>query len=310
MKLLAGLPAWVSAGVALGIVGVSVDAQAAVQLPCTPATMTPLAPSVPANLPGFGYDALKATAGDVHLYNTNGGSKTEVAVAVGPIVDKLNKVAPTSPLVAGSSYELDYNGFCDFSGYPVTPLKFTVTDAAPIPTALGELQGQPTVTVTNLGTSKVSIVATYALSAEMKPWIAVYELGLELDGRVIETNRAAVPNDSIQINGIGWCDAANAATTTHSIKLKAQLPFSPTLETTAATATFECPAPLIGTPGAANPVAPPGVTPTSSGGTSTTTTSGSSGGCSMASVPGGLSALPLLGIAIGIAAVARRRGVR
>src|SRR4051812_38431420 len=66
---------------------------------CTPATMTPRAATIPANLPAFAYTALSATSKDVRLVATD--SAADLPLTVGPVSDGLLKVAPTNPLIAG-----------------------------------------------------------------------------------------------------------------------------------------------------------------------------------------------------------------
>ena len=286
----------------------SPSALAAPATPCVPASMQPFGSSFPANLPGFGYEALNATTADVQLYSVTGaGSLTPVPLTIGPVVDGLLKVAPTTPLVAGTSYELDFKAPCNGyqSGYPPQPVKFTAAPEAPIPTQIGTLEGAPTVLVQRLGTTKFSVTASYRLAPDMQPWLPVYQLGLEVDGRVVETHQAVAATNVIQITGTGWCDAANAATSTHPIKLKARLPFAPTLETAVTSASFECPPPALGNPGASPPIPPGGVTAASGGTPSSSSSSSNGGGCS--TTPGvASSSFALFGLALGFFALVRR----
>jgi hypothetical protein len=305
MKLrlvLAGLTA--CSGLAL-----ATTAAAAPATPCAPATMTPQAPSFPANLPAFGFTATTATASDVHLFSVS-GARTELALTVGPTVENgYLKVAPAVPLVAGTSYELQYQSFCSYGAYPSKPLSFTATAEAPLPTALGELTSGPTVTLTDFGTTQVAVAATYSIAPEMRPWFAVYQIGIVFDGKIVETHpTVTAAGDAVQIAATGWCDAASSATTKHTIQLRGRLPFAPTVETTSAPLDFECPAPRFGTPASSGAVPP-------SGGTSSSGTSGSGTGTSTTSTTGGCSTSPVstvssiasTGILLGLAAFARRR---
>ena len=287
---------------ACGAFGVSPAALAAIQAPCVPAAMTPRAAAIPVNLPGFGYTALKATATDVHLLA--GPSRAEVPVTVGPVVDGLLKVVPTSPLTVGGSYQLEFTSFCDYGPIPKPqPIAFTVTAQAPLPTKIGDLQGAPTVTLKDFGTTQYTLAATYALADEMKPWAAVYELGIELDGKTIET-RATLAAASVQISAIGWCDGAAAATNNHKVRLRARLPFAPIVDTALADMDFVCPAVAIRTPPPGNPTPPNGPGNPSSGGTTTTTKN--SGGCAVAGHASSPSSL-LAGLTVGLCALLRRR---
>lgn len=284
-------------------------AAAAPATPCTPATMTPQAASFPANLPAFGFSATKATSADVHLFSV-GGARTELALTVGPTVeDGYVKVVPAAPLVAGTSYELQYQSFCSYGPYPSKPLTFTVTAEAPLPSALGVLTSGPNVTLTDFGTTQVAIAATYTIAPEMRPWFGVYQIAIVFDGKVVETHaNVTAAGDAVQIAATGWCDAASSATKSHTIQLRGRLPFAPTVETTSAPLDFECPAPRFGTPASSGAVPPSGSSSSSSGsGTSGNTgTTTTTGGCSTSPVST-TSTVASLGLLVGLVALARRR---
>jgi hypothetical protein len=279
-------------------------ASAALPAPCVPATMTPRAATVPANLPGFGYSALKAAATDVHLYAMP--AKTEVPVTVGPVQDGWLKVVPSAALTVGGSYQLEFASFCDYGPIPkAPPVSFTVAAQAPLPTKLGTMQGSATVATKDFGTTQFTYAADYALDDEMKPWAEAYELGLEVDGKVIETRpKLAAANASVTINAVGWCDGPIAATKSHKVRLRARLPFAPIVESAISDVTFDCPAVAIKTPPPANPTRPPGGGGGQPPGTSTTPVN--SGGCALAagaSAPAPLSAA----LAMGLVTLLRRR---
>lgn len=266
------------------------DAWAAAQAPCAPAAIRPSVASIPANLPAFGYTALKAKAENVQLFSTS-GAKVEVPLTIGPVVDGYLKVAPASALTVGASYELTFDPFCSYGAYPAAgPLTFTVAPASPLPTKLGAVLALPKVTVTDFGTSKYTVTTSYAVAEEMKPWAAVYALGITVDGTPIETKITGPAADgSVQVVATGWCDAAAAAKSNHAIVLRARLPFATTLETTPSSLDFACPLPNIGTPKATGPTPYTPTTPPNGSSSNTGTNangspngSSTSGGCSLA----------------------------
>jgi MYXO-CTERM domain-containing protein len=298
----------IAAAMALATLGVSSNAWSVAAPPCVPAAVMPRAKAVPANLPAFGYTALQATASDIHLFSLGNG-RTEVPLTVGPNENGWRKVVPASALVVGGSYELDFQSFCSYGPIPEKgPLTFTVKAASPIPTKLGDLQGAPQVTVKNFGTEQIAITATYALADEMKPWADVYELGLDFDGRTIETH-TTLTADTVQVRALGWCDESNAKTNTHTIQLRARLPFTPVVDAAPAQATFACPAPSFSTPGAPNPTKPSGAGTSGGGATPGTYIPGKSGGCSVGAASAPSSAL-FAALGLGLVAVVRRRTSR
>lgn len=298
----------IAAAMAAATLAVSSNAWSVAAPPCIPAAVMPRAKAVPANLPAFGYTATKATASDIHLFSLSNG-RTEVPLTVGPAADGWLKVVPTSALVVGGSYELAFQSFCGYGPIPEKgPLTFTVKAASPIPTKLGDPQGSPQVTTKSYGTTQVAITATYTLADEMKPWADVYELGVDLDGRTIETH-TTLTADTVQVSALGWCDETNAKTSTHTIQLRARLPFTPDVDATPAQATFDCPAPSFSTPGTPNPTKPSG-TATSGGGTTPGTyTPGKSGGCSVGATNASGNAL-FAALGLGLVALVRRRTSR
>lgn len=287
--------------------------------PCMPAAMAPNASNIviPANIPGFGYTAVKAAEKDVHLFSTT-GTQVELGVNVGPVEGQYIKVAPKTALVPGTAYRLEYDAFCSFGGTPTKPLTFTAGAEAPLPTKLADLVGAPTATTKDFGTTQYSVVATFTVAAEMKPWLDVYQVALSVDGKLVPTTRAPGAADSFTATATGWCDATNAATKTHAVQLKARLPFAPSVETAVTQLTFDCPAPKItSSPPYTGPTGGPagggsssGSSPTNptggGGGTSTPGTS-DSGGCAIAGIPGAASPLALGAVALGIAAAVSRR---
>ena len=297
---------------ALAIFAVAATAGAAPAPVCTPATMSPHAAVIPANLPGFAYTALAATANDVQLYQ--GSSSTPLGVTVGPVVDGLMKVLPQAPLVVGSTYRLEFSPFCQYGATkPQGPVTFTVAPEAPLPTKLAGPLATPNVSVHDYGTSAFTITTSATLDPEMKPWQALYQLIVVLDGKLVDTRSIIGSDDLVKVSADGWCDTALAATKNHTVQLRGRLPFAPTLDTLGAPVTFDCPAPAFGTPTGSPPVAPlPGTS--SSGGTSGTPAasnpSSSAGGCTLAPSAKAGALLPLLGLALGAAFIARRRRTR
>ena len=307
--------------VCAGVLAISAHATSAFAMappPCMPAAMAPNVSNIviPANIPGFGYTAVKAAEKDVHLFSTT-GTQVELGVNVGPVEGQYIKVAPKTALVPGTAYRLEYDPFCSFGATPAKPITFTAGAEAPLPTKLADLVCAPTVTTKDFGTTQYSIVATFTLAAEMQPWLDVYQVALSVDGKLVPTTRAAGAADSFTATATGWCDATNAATKTHAVQLEARLPFAPSVETAVTQITFDCPGPKITTsPPYTGPTGGPAgggsssgsnpTNPTSSGGSSTPGTS-NSGGCAIADVPGAASPLPLGAVALGIAAAVSRR---
>lgn len=288
---------------------VASTASAAPAMPCAPATMTPIATSVPANLPAFAYSATNATAGDVHLTALSATAPAgDVPLTIGPVAEGHLKVAPTKPLVAGTSYRLEYQSFCGYGPYPSKPLEFTATAEAPLPTQLGALTSGPTVTLKDYGSTQVAITAGYSVVDEMKPWAHLYQINVAFDGKLVETKSTwSSALDSVQIEAKGWCDQASAATTKHTIQLRGRLPFAPTVETLAANMDFVCPPPSISPP-PNNAAVPPTSTSSSSGATGTgtgTPTTTIHGGCS--ATPGATSSSASIALLFGLAALVRRR---
>lgn len=300
--LLAGL----SAG---SLLVVATAAQAAPAPVCVPATITPHGSAIPASFPGFAYTALSATAKDVHLFASD--TSVELPLIVGPVADGLLKVAPSSPLVAGKSYRLEFSPFCSYGPTPPQgPITFTATAGVPLPTKIGSALTTPTVTLRDFGTTAFSIATSSTLDAEIGPWLTSYQLVLLLDGKPVATTSTFDKSNSVQLVGEGWCDTALSSTDQHTVQLRARLPFAPTVDTESSPITFHCPAPAIGTP-PNNPATPPppgAVNPTSSG-SSGEGSKASISGCSVSlrSSQGPVSSLPLLGLALGMVAVVRRR---
>lgn len=206
---------------------------------CSAATMAPVASVIPANLPAFAYSATNATAADVHLYSVQNGTKTELPLTVGPVVDARLKVAPTNPLVPGTTYELDWNPFCDFSPYPAGPLQFVASSSAPLPTSIGDLTSGPTFTSTPAYAFHVA--ATYTLADAMKAWAGVYVFTVWGDGRIFGSPKVDAAAGTLAVDVDGYCSQLATGTQEHSLGVRANLPFAPQLETLAATATFDCP---------------------------------------------------------------------
>jgi hypothetical protein len=286
-------------------------AAAAVAPPCVPAGVLPRATNIPANIPAFGYEAQKATANDIHLFVTSGGAKTETPLTVGFVEDGLLKVAPTSALVPGKTYSLEFNAYCSYGPtQPPGPINFTATAEAPLPTKIGDLVGPHAVTTADFGTTKFSIKGSYTIAAEMTPWLGVYDFFITLDGRRAQTIVTVAGNNAVDVVATGWCDEKTGSTGTHAIVLNAKLPFTPVLQTVVANASFSCPAPNIHAPAPSNPTVPQqmatnnpqGAPPTGSPST------GSSSGTSSCSVGSpGAAFFPAAMIAVGLAVVFRRR---
>jgi hypothetical protein len=293
-------------------------AHAAVAPACAAASMFPRATSIPANLPAFGYDALKATQTDVHLYTTT-GTKTEVGLTVGTVEDGLLRITPADPLVVGKSYSLEFSPFC-YNGPTQTggPIAFTVAPAAPLPTQIGTLVAPHTATTQDFGTTKFAIKGSYTVAAEMQPWLGVYDFFVTLDGRRVQTIVSTSGPGTVEVLATGWCDGANAATNDHQVTLNAKLPFTPQLQTAVAQASFNCPAPNIKAPTPSNPSVPQtqatanangsnptgGRSPTSGGGSSS---SGGTSSCSSSVGRPGTTSFPAAFAIVGVAVLVRRR---
>ncbi len=281
---------------------------------CTPASVTPQAKSIPANLPAFGYTALNATTGDVHLV-AKSGAGGEIPLTLGRIVDNYLELKPSTPMTPGTSYELQYGSFCNYGAYPAMPLAFVAAPEAPLPTKLGDAYSGPTVTLrSESGVTTVNITAAYAFAEEMKPWVGVYELAMSFDGKVIETS-PTISGDTVQISATTVCDTISSTLSKHTLQLQAHLPFAPPVASAATMLDFTCPAPTIATP--PGDVAPPPGSSSSSSGSSGTSGSADGStplrthvnGCSAASAPGtgAFSAMASIGLFFGLALVARRR---
>ncbi len=277
---------------------------------CIPARMAPVATSIPHNFPGFGYDVPSAATTNVHLVDTTKGA-SELPVTLGPVTAPWNKVSPQAGFTVGDSYTLTFDSLC-YGGMTLPeqkPITFTIVADAPIPTTIGDVMGTPTVVVKDHGTSEVDLDAIYTLSAEMKPWAAVYELALEMDGRTMETHaNVASAGDTVHLTSRGWCDEVSSKATTHTVRLTATLPFSPGLQTMTTALDFTCPAPHIVTP-TAGVLTPP--TPTE---TTTTPTSGAgthSGGCAISASSASSAAsdgiLGGVGLLLGVTVILRKR---
>lgn len=288
---------------ALACVSRRADAIAVPNL-CIPARMAPAATTIPHNFPGFGYDAPNATSTNVHLVDTTKGAG-ELPLTFGPVTGPWNKVVPQAGFTVGDSYTLTFDSLCYGMTLPEQkPITFTVVADAPMPTALGAVMGTPTAVVKNHGTSEVTLDATYTLVAEMKPWAAVYELVLTLDGKPLETHpTVSAAADTVHVTSRGWCDDMSAKVTNHVLTLRATMPLAPTLETPMSELAFTCPAAHIVTPTPAT-LTPPASTDTGSG---TPTTGSSHSGCSMSVGSRGDGALSGIGLALGLAMVLRKR---
>jgi hypothetical protein len=295
---------------AVSVVLVAGRADAAAATPCTVATMSPVVTTVPSNLPGFAYTALAATAADVHLYGTTGGAKTELPVTLGPAEGGFLPVKPAAPLTSGASYQLEFKAFCDYGPVPAqAPIAFTVTDAAPLPTKLGDALAAPVVTLKDLGTTQYTVTGSWALDAAMKPWLGAYQLVVVVDGIVSETKATVAPaQDKVQISATGWCDATTAATKHHTVLLRGRLALAPAVDSAGTSLDFDCPAPRFSTPPNVAPTPPE---PTAPGGVTNPGTTVRSGGCAVTRSPQAVGASPLLfGLAAALALTFRTRARR
>jgi hypothetical protein len=248
---------------------------------CVPATMSPTSKSFPASLPGFAYSAQNATTSDVHLFAI-GATRTELPLTVGPVVDAWLQVKPATALVPGTSYELDFASFCSLADapYPQAPLTFTVTDAVPLPTRFGDLQAPPTIILRYASTKQYLVTASYALAAEMKPWTSAYKLAMTFDGRPTKVASTFAPSgDTVQIDAYGFCDGQSSTAGTHTVQLRATLPFAAPLELPSSEVTFTCP-------------------------TASSSSSSSGGGCATPPGSAARSGAPSWALALGIGALA------
>ena len=266
-----------AAGLALcSGLAVATSAEAAPAPTCVSATMTPAAAAFPANLPAFGYTATTATAKDVHSTPSD-PTQTELPLTVGPeVVDgyaegrcrrhRSSRARRTS----SSSAVLQLLRIPDEAALVHADRRGAAADEARRAHVGTDRRAH------RLRTTQVAIKATYSVAAEMKPWAAVYQLGMVFDGQVVETH-PTFSGDAAQIDASAWCDDAASKTNKHTLQLRARLPFAPSVETTFGTIEFVCPAPRITTApdnGAVKPVGTSGSSGASAGSPSTT------GGCS------------------------------
>ncbi|HSO36588.1 MAG TPA: hypothetical protein VLT33_28880, partial [Labilithrix sp.] len=210
----------------------STAAQAMVAPPsCIPAALVPSSKQpIPVNLPGFGYTALGAKATDIHLFKV--GSPGELGLTVGPVEDGLLKVVPAPALAPGGSYRIEFASFCGYGATPEPgPFTFTTAPEAPLPTKLGDATSPLVVAVQDHGTSAFTVSGAFALDPAMQPWASIYKLSVVVDGTVVATKVTLSPAyDSATVTATGWCDAALASTTKHTLLLRARLPFAPPLD--------------------------------------------------------------------------------
>lgn len=291
------------------------SAFAAVQTPCVRARVVPRVASVPANLPAFGYAVTQPTPMDIQLVKKSGTAPGPVTVTLGGApVDGYTKVNLSSALEVGASYEMTIGGQCSYAATPDPgPFTFTVAAAAPLPTALATLSGTPTASTKDFGTTQFTIDATFKLDASMTPWASVYELLAVVDGKLVATKSTIASGDA-KITATGWCDGS--APSSHTLALRARLPFTATLETAPASLTFDCPPPRVNGP-TGTPINPsiPAVdgggasSSTSSSGATPTNTSSSGGTFTCAAAPHERqsSRLALGMLLLGAVALRRRR---
>ncbi len=269
---------------------------------CIPAELIPAkATTIPVNIPAFAYDALSTTSNDVTVLD--GTTGTMAAATLGPVAGGWNKVVPSQPLIAGHSYEIDFNPYCSYGATPGGgKIKFTAAPEAPLPTLVGTITGTPTFTVKDYGTSEIAIHASYTLADEIKPWLAIYELALTIDGEILETKIS--PTGAVDAQG--WCDAVTAkAGNTHQVMLVARLPFATTVESAPTQLEFSCPAPNIGTPAQEMLTPSPAATGGATDNPAAPSGAGTSKGCAFA--PSSAPAFGSLGLALGVVTFLRRR---
>jgi uncharacterized protein (TIGR03382 family) len=299
-RLLAGL----SSGAAV-LVAASAAHAIAAPPSCIPATLVPTTQQpIPVNIPGFGYTALAAQASDVHLFEGAGGA--DLGVTVGSPEGGLLKALPAAPLTPGTSYRIEFSSFCGYSTTPEAgPFRFTAAPAAPLPTRVGDAASPLVATAQDRGTGAFRVIGAFTLDPAMKPWASIYKLNVVVDGQVVPTKVTLSPAyDSASVVADGWCDAKLSSATSHTLQLRARLPFAATLDSDPVTSTFTCPASTVTTlPN--DPATSPGTVPTGTA-PGSTTSSASSGGCSAA--PGrGASPFAALALSVGIALLVRRR---
>lgn len=149
------------------------------------------------------------------------------------------------------------------------------------------------------------MTGAFTLDPAMKPWASIYKLNVVVDGQVVPTKVTLSPAyDSATVTANGWCDAKLSSTTSHTLQLRARLPFAATLDSDPVAATFTCPASTVTTlPN--DPAASPGAVP-AAGGPSSTTSNAGSGGCSAAPIRGA-SPFAALAVLLGVGLLARRR---
>jgi len=254
----------------LALVAVATSAAAAPAPSCFPATIAPaLTGEIPATIPAFGYSALQATAADIHLFDTSTAPKTEVPLTVGPVVGSYLKVAPTGGLTPGRPYELQYQPFCDASGYAPAPLTFTAGAAAPLPTRIGQIVGAPHIVQYVQG--QYSLQTTYALADEMKPWASLYHFTLVWrDTGSDMFPQTSTSGGALQASSDGPCSELTPGTPHHTFVLRATMPFADTLESDPTDVVLDCAARPVTTTPPASPADPGSTTqaraPSSSGG--------------------------------------------
>ena len=271
---------------------------------CIPATLVPSTQQpIPANIPGFGYTALGAKANDVQFVQLGPG--TDLGVTIGAPQDGLLKVRPASPLRPGQGYSITYASFCGYGTTPDPgPFKFVAGPEAPLPTRLGDATTPLVAIAQDRGTGSFTVNGAFTLDAAMKPWASIYKLSVVVDGQVVPTKVTLSPAfDSATVVANGWCDVKLSSTTSHTLQLRARLPFAATLDSDPVSADFVCPASTVTTlPN--DPATAPGTVPGAATPSSSTNTT--QGGCSAA--PGAASsAVGALGLVLGLALLARRR---
>lgn len=289
--------------VVLGSLAASSVARAAPAPPCYPATIQPQLDGTPANLPGIAYSATQATEADIHLFDVSGANPVEVPLTVGPVVDGVLKVVPSS-LAAGDKYELRYAPFCDYGGFPTGPLKFQVAPTAPLPTSIGTLDGAPKITEHSYS---VDIAATYTLSQDMLPWARQYVFTAIVDDQRAYESAGTVANGKLTVAGTYLC-AKPAPAATHVVTIRGHLPFVADLTTSSTEVTFTCPDPPPNTvPPSAAPNANPQTSPSSKSGFGCSATAGDARSLAGGSALVALAALVLMRRRATSASAAKRR---
>lgn len=129
----------------------------------------------------------QGTPATPRLYRLEGTTQVSIAYDSEPIDERTSWIEPRDAQAAGTTLVLEYD---DPTGCTFAPKQFTVTDAKPLPTALGTLGATPArgeIAVASGESCSETLLAGYAdlqvqLSPEAEPYAAVLDYQLFIDG--------------------------------------------------------------------------------------------------------------------------------